>query len=215
MARSPKAAGCAKTIGRSGETTPGTRNAKPTNRKLCKRSMGRRASVRGLLRSAGQTYCRTTIPHAAKLQGDTDCEQGLRRHHRSFPEAHADHSDHRVGLARWHFGCLSTSAPIHHPATWGSSEVGVPKTKTGAAPHRSGVDVHSLAPSPCHPERSEGSALGLFRVLHSRSFVAALLRMTGKDLHRRPADAISERRRSPRRFLCGVLPRHGRPRGTL
>ncbi len=130
-----------------------------------------------------------------------------------FPRRMHDHSDHRVGLARWHFGCLSTSAPIHHPATWGSSEVGVPKTKTGAAPHRSGVDVHSLAPSPHHPERSEGSALGLFRVLHSRSFVAALLRMTGKDLHRRPADAISERRRSPRRFLCGVLPRHGRPRG--
>jgi hypothetical protein len=35
---------------------PGTRNAKPTNRKACRKSSGRSASARGLPRSAGQMY---------------------------------------------------------------------------------------------------------------------------------------------------------------
>src|SRR6266496_3675290 len=37
----------------------------------------------------------------------------------------------------------------------------------------------SLVVPPCHPERSEGSALVFFKALRSRSFVASLLRMTG------------------------------------
>src|SRR5262245_41366067 len=66
--KSPYAAGRAKAIGRSGDTTPGIRKAKPTNRKVCKRSNGRRASVRGTRRSAGQMYRFAMIPHEMKLR---------------------------------------------------------------------------------------------------------------------------------------------------
>src|SRR5262245_20563099 len=68
VVKSPYAAGRAKAIGRSGDTTPGIRNAKPTNRKVCKRSNGRRASVRGTRRSAGQMYRFAMIPHEMKLR---------------------------------------------------------------------------------------------------------------------------------------------------
>src|SRR5262249_40505341 len=66
--RSPYAAGRAKATGRSGETTPGITKAKPTNRKVCKRSNRRRASARGTRRSAGQTYRLAIIPHEMKLR---------------------------------------------------------------------------------------------------------------------------------------------------
>src|SRR5215510_791541 len=68
VVRSPYAAGRAKATGRSGDTTPGIRKAKPTNRKVCKRSNGRRASVRGTRRSAGQMYRFAMIPHEMKLR---------------------------------------------------------------------------------------------------------------------------------------------------
>src|SRR5215471_11348164 len=64
---SPYAAECAKAAGRSGDTTPGTRNAKPMNRKLCRISRGRNASARCRERSSGQIYRAVTIPHAMKL----------------------------------------------------------------------------------------------------------------------------------------------------
>src|SRR5262245_9518194 len=64
---SPYPAGRAKPLGKSGETTPGTRNAKPINRKLCRTSSGRRASARGWSRSAGQRYRAAMIPQATKL----------------------------------------------------------------------------------------------------------------------------------------------------
>jgi hypothetical protein len=63
VARSPYAAGRAKASGKSGDTTPGTRNANPTKRKACSRSSGRSATVRGLLRSAGQMYRAPIRPH--------------------------------------------------------------------------------------------------------------------------------------------------------
>src|SRR5215468_6701326 len=68
VVKSPYAAGRAKAIGRSGDTTPGIRKAKPTNRKVCKRSNGRRASIRGTRRSAGQMYRFAMIPHEMKLR---------------------------------------------------------------------------------------------------------------------------------------------------
>src|SRR5262245_50252643 len=66
--RSPYAAGRAKAAGRSGETTPGIKKAKPTNRKVCNRSNGRMASTRGARRSAGQMYRLAIIPHEIKLR---------------------------------------------------------------------------------------------------------------------------------------------------
>src|SRR5262245_5134973 len=68
VVRSPYAAGRAKATGRSSETTPGITKAKPTNRKVCKRSNGRKASVRGTRRSAGQMYRFAMIPHEMKLK---------------------------------------------------------------------------------------------------------------------------------------------------
>src|SRR5215813_13309040 len=68
VVRSPYAAGRAKATGRSGDTTPGIRKTKPTNRKVCKRSNGRRDSVRGTRRSAGQMYRFAMIPHEMKLR---------------------------------------------------------------------------------------------------------------------------------------------------
>src|SRR5215470_16032000 len=68
VVRSPYAAGRAKATGRSGDTTPGITKAKPTNRKVCKRSNGRRASVRGTRRSAGQMYRLAMISHEMKLR---------------------------------------------------------------------------------------------------------------------------------------------------
>src|SRR5215472_9924598 len=68
VVRSPYAAGRAKATGRSGDTTPGITKAKPTNRKVCKRSNGRSASVRGTRRSAGQMYRFAMIPHEMKLR---------------------------------------------------------------------------------------------------------------------------------------------------
>src|SRR5262252_6895528 len=64
---SPYAAECAKAGGRSGDTTPGTRNASPMKRKLCRVSRGRNASARGWRRSSGQIYRAVTIPQAMKL----------------------------------------------------------------------------------------------------------------------------------------------------
>src|SRR5499427_7863821 len=64
---SPYAAECAKADGRSGDTTPGTRNANPMKRKLCRMSRGRNASARCRRRSSGQIYRAATIPHAIKL----------------------------------------------------------------------------------------------------------------------------------------------------
>jgi hypothetical protein len=81
VTRSPYAAGRAKAAGKSGETTPGTKNAKPMNRKLCKRSSGRRARARGWMHSAGQRYRAAMIPPGNEAEGDTGSEQGLRRHH--------------------------------------------------------------------------------------------------------------------------------------
>src|SRR5215471_11025014 len=66
--RSPYAAGRAKAIGKSGETTPGSKKAKLMNRKPCKTSIGCRARARGRLRSAGQKYRAVTIPQAVKLR---------------------------------------------------------------------------------------------------------------------------------------------------
>src|SRR5262245_55865701 len=66
--RSPWAAGRAKAIGKSGETTPVTKKANPINRKPCKKSIGRRARARGRLRSAGQKYRAVTTPQAVKLR---------------------------------------------------------------------------------------------------------------------------------------------------
>src|SRR5262249_17233397 len=66
--RSPYAAGRAKAAGRSGETTPGTKNAKPTNLKLCKRRSGRKARTRGWMSSAGQRDRNVVIPQARKLR---------------------------------------------------------------------------------------------------------------------------------------------------
>jgi hypothetical protein len=66
--RSPYAAGRAKATGRSGDTTPGITKAKPTNRKVRKRSSRRKASVRGTRRSAGQMYRFAMIPHDMKLR---------------------------------------------------------------------------------------------------------------------------------------------------
>src|SRR2546426_11322400 len=60
-------ADCAKADGRSGETTPGIKNANPMKRKLWKMSRGRNASARGRRRSSGQMYRAATIPHAIKL----------------------------------------------------------------------------------------------------------------------------------------------------
>src|SRR6516225_583795 len=68
VVKSPYAAGRAKAAGRSGDTTPGIRKAKPTNRNVCKRSNGRRASIRGTRRSAGQMYRFAMIPHEMKLR---------------------------------------------------------------------------------------------------------------------------------------------------
>jgi hypothetical protein len=67
VVRSPYAAGPANAIGKSEETTPGTTNANPTKRKLCKRRMGRSASARGWLPRAGQMYSYVTIPQTTKL----------------------------------------------------------------------------------------------------------------------------------------------------
>src|SRR6516225_5612439 len=64
--RSPYAAGTAKAAGNSGATTPFTRKASPTNRKLCKRRRGRKASTRAWARSSGQKYWAATIPQAMK-----------------------------------------------------------------------------------------------------------------------------------------------------
>jgi hypothetical protein len=64
---SPYAAECANAYGRSGETTPGTKNANPMKRKLWRISRGRKASSRGRRRSFGQMYRVLTIPHAIKL----------------------------------------------------------------------------------------------------------------------------------------------------
>ena len=44
---SPNAADCANADGRSGDTIPGTRNASPIKRKLCKMSRSRKASALG------------------------------------------------------------------------------------------------------------------------------------------------------------------------
>jgi hypothetical protein len=66
--RSPYAAGRAKAPDNSGPTTPGTKKAKPMNRKLCKMSIGRRAWTRDWLRSSGQRYRAVTIPQAMKLR---------------------------------------------------------------------------------------------------------------------------------------------------
>jgi len=68
VVRSPYAAGRAKATGRSGDITPGITKAKPTKRKVCKRSNRRRASVRGTRRSAGQMYRFAMIPHEMKLR---------------------------------------------------------------------------------------------------------------------------------------------------
>src|ERR1700730_16774584 len=65
--RPPYAAGCAKADGRSGDTTPGTRNANPIKRKLCRISRGRNASARCLRRSSGQMYREVTIPQEMRL----------------------------------------------------------------------------------------------------------------------------------------------------
>src|SRR5262249_15962501 len=64
---SPYAADCAKAEGRSGDTTPGTRNANPMKRKLCRMSKGRNASAGCRRRSCGQMYRGATIPHAIQL----------------------------------------------------------------------------------------------------------------------------------------------------
>src|SRR5215469_12449689 len=64
---SPYAAERAKAAGRSGDTTPGTRNASPMKRKLCRMSRGCNASARCLPRSSGQIYRVVTIPQAIKL----------------------------------------------------------------------------------------------------------------------------------------------------
>src|SRR5262249_29987703 len=64
---SPYAAACAKLGGRSGDTTPGTRNANPMKRKLCRMRRGRNASARCRVRSSGQIYRAETIPQAIKL----------------------------------------------------------------------------------------------------------------------------------------------------
>jgi hypothetical protein len=66
--RSPYAAGLAKAAGKSGDTTPDTRNAKPMNRKQCRRRSGRRASAGGWRRSSGQMYHAVTSPQATKLK---------------------------------------------------------------------------------------------------------------------------------------------------
>src|SRR5262249_31833742 len=59
--------GNAQAAGKSGETTPGTRNDKPTKRKQCSRMSGCMASARGCRRSSGKTYRAKTMPHAMKL----------------------------------------------------------------------------------------------------------------------------------------------------
>src|SRR5215472_17330759 len=64
---SPYAAEYAKADGTSGDTTPGTRNANPTKRKLWRMSTGRNASARCRRRSSGQMYWAVTIPQAIKL----------------------------------------------------------------------------------------------------------------------------------------------------
>src|SRR5579864_3049733 len=64
---SPYAAECAKADGRSGDTTPGTRNANPMKRKLWRMSTGRNASARCRRHSFGQMYWAVTIPQAMKL----------------------------------------------------------------------------------------------------------------------------------------------------
>src|SRR5262245_4551226 len=51
-----------------GDTTPGTRNGRPTKRKQCRTSNGRRASARERRHSSGQTYCAATMPEAKKLK---------------------------------------------------------------------------------------------------------------------------------------------------
>src|SRR5262245_8484217 len=64
---SPYAAECAKADGVSCDTTPGTRNANPMKRKLCRMSRGRKASARSRTRTSGQMYRAVTIPQAMKL----------------------------------------------------------------------------------------------------------------------------------------------------
>src|ERR1700735_701266 len=63
---SPKASACAKADGRSGDTTPGTRKARPIKRKLCRMRIGRSASVRCSRRRFGQVARFATTPHAMK-----------------------------------------------------------------------------------------------------------------------------------------------------
>src|ERR1700744_1430474 len=65
---SPVASECAKADGRSGDTTPGTKNARPMKRKLCSTRIGRNASALGRALSFGQMYCFATVPHATRLK---------------------------------------------------------------------------------------------------------------------------------------------------
>src|SRR5215471_14732274 len=64
---SPYAAEWAKADGRSGDTTPGTRNANPMKRKLWRMSRGGNASTCCQRRSSGQMYREVTITHAMRL----------------------------------------------------------------------------------------------------------------------------------------------------
>jgi hypothetical protein len=73
VVRSPYAAGPANAIGKSEETTPGTTNANPTKRKLCKRRMGR-----------PDVLVRDYSPDD-KAEYDTNSKYQLRRHARILP----------------------------------------------------------------------------------------------------------------------------------
>ena len=79
---SPNAAECANADGRSGDTTPGTRNASPIKRKLCKMSRGRKASALGRRRSSGQTYRGSDDSPRDETESDTEEKAELRGHER-------------------------------------------------------------------------------------------------------------------------------------
>jgi hypothetical protein len=53
--------------GRSGDTTPGTRNASPTKRVPCRSRMGRNPARPGWIRNAGQKKYVAARPHVRKL----------------------------------------------------------------------------------------------------------------------------------------------------
>src|SRR5262249_1860595 len=57
------------------------------NRKLCKRSSGRRARARGWLHSAGQRYCAAMIPQARKLRATQVPKRACGDTRDSLPEA--------------------------------------------------------------------------------------------------------------------------------